>query len=200
MDNTIEYYNKNAEIYCEKTLSGDFEETYTKFLKYVPKNAYILDFGCGSGRDSKYFIDKGYKVKAIDGSSKMCEFASKYLNQTVDCMKFEELDDINVYDAIWANASILHVKSDELPNILSKMFKAVKNNGIIYASFQFGDGIEIREERYFNHMTKDKMEDILSKINCNFCLVEYFETISSTKREHKATWVNFIIKKCINKI
>ena len=71
--NTLEYYNKNAKIYCEQTLEGNMQENYDKFLQHLPSNAYILDFGCGSGRDSKYFIEKGYKVKAIDGSIEMCK-------------------------------------------------------------------------------------------------------------------------------
>ena len=93
--NTIEYYNKNAKTYCEQTLVGNMQENYDKFLKHLPTNAYILDFGCGSGRDSKYFIEKGYKVKAIDGSTEMCKLASQYISQEVICMNFEELKDIN---------------------------------------------------------------------------------------------------------
>ena len=63
--NTLDYYNKNAKQYCEKTIAINLQENYDKFLKWLPKNDYVLDLGCGSGRDSKYFIDKGYKIKAI---------------------------------------------------------------------------------------------------------------------------------------
>lgn len=146
--NTLEYYNKNAKIYCEQTIFGNLQENYDKFLKYLSQGAYILDFGCGSGRDSKYFIENGYKVKAIDGSKEMCKLASKYINQEVSCMKFEELDDINTYDGIWACSSILHVEKENLPNILIKMINALKVNGIIYASFKIGTGYEIKEGKY----------------------------------------------------
>lgn len=81
--NTLEYYNKNAKLYCEQTVVGNMKEKYERFLKHLKHNAYILDFGCGSGRDSKYFLEKGYKVKAIDGSIEMCKLASKYINQKV---------------------------------------------------------------------------------------------------------------------
>ena len=87
--NTLAYYNNNAKAYCEQTLSGNLQENYNKFLKHLPQGAYILDFGCGSGRDSKYFIENGYKVRAIDGSIEMCKLASNYINQEVVCMKFE---------------------------------------------------------------------------------------------------------------
>lgn len=53
-----------------------------------------------------YFIKNGYKVRAVDGSIEMCKLASNYINQEVECMKFEKLNDINVYDGIWACSSI----------------------------------------------------------------------------------------------
>ena len=59
--NTLEYYNKNAKQYCEQTLEGKIQENYDRFLKSIPKGAYILDFGCESGRGSKYFIEHGYR-------------------------------------------------------------------------------------------------------------------------------------------
>ena len=194
--NTLGYYNENAKKYCEQTIVGNLQENYDKFLKHLPKGANILDFGCGSGRDSKYFINNGYKVKAIDGSAEMCKFASKYINQVVDCMKFDELDDINTYDGIWACSSILHVEKENLPNVLIKMINALKVNGIIYTSFKIGEGFEIKEGKYYNYLTKNEMIQILGNLNINVKLIDYFETLPSTKRIAKNTiWGNFIIKK-----
>lgn len=194
--NTLEYYNKNAKFYCEQTLVGNLEENYDKFLKNLPQGAFILDFGCGSGRDSKYFLDKGYKVKAIDGSEEMCKLASKFINQEVQCMKFDELDDINTYDGIWACSSILHVEKDKLPNILSKMIKSLKDNGVIYTSFKIGTGYDIKENKYYNYLTKEEMAQLLNKLDDNVKLIDYFETLPSTQRNAQNTiWGNFIIKK-----
>lgn len=194
--NTLEYYNKNAKIYCEQTLVGNLQENYDRFLKYLPSNAYILDFGCGSGRDSKYFIHNGYRVKAIDGSIEMCKLASKYINQEVTCMRFEDLTNIDTYDGIWACSSILHIEKENLPKVLAKMINALKTNGIIYTSFKIGTGYEVKEDKYYNYLTKNEMIQILNQLNKNIKLVEYFETLPSTKREAKNTvWGNFIIKK-----
>lgn len=195
---TLDYYNKNAKQYCEQTLIEDFKENYDKFLKEIPDNAYILDFGCGSGRDSKYFIDNGYKVKAIDGSIEMCKLASEYINQKVICMKFDELDDIDTYDGIWACSSILHIEKEKLPNIFSKMINALKDGGIIYTSFKIGTGYEIKEGKYYNFITKEEMQEVLSKVNSNVRIIDYFETLPSTKRKEASTiWGIFIIKKQI---
>lgn len=194
--NTLEYYNKNAQLYCEQTLIGNLQENYEKFLSRLPKKAYILDFGCGSGRDSKYFIDNGYKVKAIDGSIEMCKLASKYIKQEVDCMRFDELDDINIYDGIWACSSILHIEKENLSSIFTKMINALKVNGVIYTSFKIGEGYEVKEGKYYNYLTKEEMELILNTISKNVKMIDYFETLPSTKRNAKGTiWGNFIIKK-----
>ena len=74
--NTWEYYNQHAKLYFEQTQVGNLQENYDRFSKYLPCNAYILDFGCASERDSKYFPENGYKVKAIDGAIEMCKLAS----------------------------------------------------------------------------------------------------------------------------
>lgn len=194
--NTLEYYNKNAKIYCEQTLIGNLQENYNKFLEHLQSNAYILDFGCGSGRDSKYFLDNGYNVKAIDGSIEMCKLASKYINQEVTCMKFEELNDIDTYDGIWACSSILHIEKENLSDILIKMINSLKVNGVIYTSFKIGVGYEIKEGKYYNYLTKDEMIQTLNKTSKSVELVDYFETLPSTRIKAENTiWGNFIIKK-----
>ncbi len=144
----------------------------------------------------KYFIDNGYKVKAIDGSEEMCKLAKQYISQDVNCMKFEELNDVEAYDGIWACSSILHVEKNNLLNVLIKMINALKTNGIIYTSFKIGTGYEIKENKYYNYLTKDEIIQILDKTRKNVKLIDYFETIPSTKRKAKNTiWGNFIIKK-----
>ncbi len=189
--NTLDYYNKNAKLYFEQTVEGNLEENYNAFLSEIPENSYILDFGCGSGRDCKYFIDKGYKVKAIDGSIEMCKLASKYIKQDVQCMKFEELNDENTYDGIWACASILHIPKETLPEILNKMITALKNGGIIYTSFKKGEGYKIEEGKYYNFLTREELEHIIARFNDKAQVVKYFETFSSTKRPEKVIWSNY---------
>lgn len=192
---TLDYYNKNASEYFEQTLNGNFTENYERFLSRIPQNAYILDFGCGSGRDSKYFIENGYKVKAIDGSIEMCKLASEYIGQEVECMKFDELNEENVYDGIWACSSILHVEKEQLGNILEKMITALKEKGIIYTSFKKGVKDEIKEGKYYNYLTKEKLEEIIEKYKLNVKIIDYFETLPSTKRIQDIVWANYILQK-----
>ena len=72
---TIDYYNKNADSFIQGTVSVDFKETQDKFLKLLTGKK-VLDFGCGSGRDTKHFFESGFDVTATDGSEELCKSAS----------------------------------------------------------------------------------------------------------------------------
>lgn len=193
---TLKYYNENAKKYYEQTKNGDMTELYNRFMALLPDKAYILDFGCGSGRDSKYFLEKGYTVKAIDGSEKLCELASDYIGQKVECMNFDELSDESKYDGIWACSSILHVERDNLPDILRKMIKALKENGVIYTCFKIGNKEIIQDGKYYNYITKEILEDILKQIEPTSEIVDYYENETSKNIDRPiATWGSYLIKK-----
>lgn len=161
MVNTIDYYNKNVQSFIDGTVSVDFTRIQNIFLELLPKDARILDFGCGSGRDTKFFLDCGYQVDAIDGSMELCRAASEYTGIHVKQMLFQELTEVEKYEGIWACASILHVKKVELPDIVRKMSLATKENGIIYVSFKYGDYEGERNGRYFTDMTEISMKELL---------------------------------------
>lgn len=131
MDKTLEYYNQNAEQFAQGTFSVDFEVTQERFLCKLKQGSYILDFGCGSGRDTKYFLTRGYEVDAIDGSKELCKFASEYAGIQVRQMLFSELDEHEKYDGIWACSSILHLPKGELKSVLQKMADALRKGGIV---------------------------------------------------------------------
>lgn len=111
---TLDYYNKNASSFAETTIDVDFQKTQKRFQKLLPMQGYILDFGCGSGRDTKYFLSQHFQVDAIDGSEKLCRIASDYAGIKVKKMLFKELEEIEKYDGIWACSSILHLSKNEL--------------------------------------------------------------------------------------
>jgi len=164
MHSTIDYYNQQAEMFTQTTLNVDFTHTQNKFLDKLIKQAIILDFGCGSGRDTKYFLDKGYNVDAIDGSEELCKIASKYTGINVKKMLFEELNSIEKYDAIWACSSILHLPYDVLADVFKKMVVALKDGGLIYTSFKYGDFEGVRNGRYFIDMTEERIAILLQEV------------------------------------
>lgn len=161
MMDTIDYYNRNVQDFVDRTVAVDFTGIQNVFLELLPRDARILDFGCGSGRDTKYFLDCGYQVDAMDGSIELCRAASEYTGIHVKQMLFQDLAEEEKYDGIWACASILHVKKTELPDIIRKMSLSTKENGIIYISFKCGDYEGERNGRYFTDMTEISMKELL---------------------------------------
>ena len=97
MDKTITYYNQHAKEFVSTTIAVDFKANQDKFIKNLHgKN--ILDFGCGSGRDTKHFLESGFHVTAVDGSEEMCKYASEYTGIPVRKMMFQELNEQDKYD------------------------------------------------------------------------------------------------------
>ena len=129
---TKKYYEDNAMQYASLTVNADMHETCDRFLSFIKEKGHILDFGCGSGRDSLYFKKRGYEVTALDGSKALCDYAEKLLQQPVLCMDFMAFDACDVYDGIWACASLLHCPKEDLAIILRKLHKALKKVGILY--------------------------------------------------------------------
>ena len=155
MDKTLVYYNQNAEMFTQNTINVDFKLIQENFLRMLPACSNILDFGCGSGRDTKYFLSQGHSVTATDGSEELCKLAGKYTGIPVKQMLFQDLDEKDTYDAIWACSSILHLPYRELKPVLKKMAQALKENGIVYTSFKYGTFEGERNGRYFTDMTEE---------------------------------------------
>lgn len=191
---TIDYYNENAKEYFDTTIKADMNKAYELFLKNIIQGGYILDFGCGSGRDSKYFLDLGYKVDAIDGSSELCKLASNYTGINVKCMDFNDLNEINKYDGVWACSSIIHVDKKELLNVIDKIYLSLKDKGIFYTCFKNGSGEEINNGRYFNYLTKDEFIELIESSK-KFKLLSFYQTNSSTNINEEKLWNNFILEK-----
>ena len=164
MDPTIDYYNLNAENFIENTQNVDMHLVQDKFLHLLNEGAAILDFGCGSGRDTRYFLDKGYQVTATDGSAELCRWASAFTGIEVKEMLFGELDEIDTYDGIWACSSILHLPKNELLPVIKKMCDALKSTGVIYTSFKYSDFEGVRNGRYFTDFTEDSFKEFIAEI------------------------------------
>ncbi len=191
---TINFYNQNATKFAAETTHVNFQSTQNKFTAKLSENAAILDFGCGSGRDTKYFISQGYKVEAIDGSAKLCELASQYTGVKVKHMLFHELSEVEKYDGIWACSSILHLPLNELTDVMQKMITALKQNGIIYTSFKYGNFAGERNGRYFTDMTEETFADFLKQFK-NIKTEEQWITSDVRPERSEEKWLNLILRK-----
>ena len=193
---TIDYYNRFAEIFVKGTIDADLSELRDRFLDHLPDGAHILDLGCGSGRDVKAFLDKGYKVTAIDGSSACCKLAKETIGQDVLCMTFDELAFVQAFDGVWACASLLHVPYAELPGVFERIAETLKTDGILYASFKYGDFEGERNGRYFTDLTEERLMTLFKPTHC-YEIIETFVTVDVRNDRDSVKWLNVIVRKQI---
>lgn len=191
---TIEYYNENVDKFVNDTQDVVFCATQDLFLSYLNEGNSILDLGCGSGRDTKYFLSKGYKVDATDGSMEICKVASDYTGINVKCLLFNELDEIDKYDGIWACASILHLDRDDLIDVFHRIARALKDNGILYTSFKYSEFEGMRNGRYFTDFTIESFNEFQTNIP-EFIIEKKWITSDVRAGREDEKWLNLIMRK-----
>ncbi|WP_335951604.1 class I SAM-dependent methyltransferase [Acinetobacter beijerinckii] len=193
MKKTLDYYDINALGFFESTFKVDMESLYQPFLRYLPDHAFILDLGCGSGRDTLAFKNKGYQVAATDYSKELVEKACQLTGLPVRLESFYELVEENKYDGIWACASLLHCGRKRLPEVLGKILKALKINGICYMSFKYGAGDHYKDGRQFTDMDESQAQSLLKKFD-NILLLQQWITIDK-RPDHNENWLNIVFQK-----
>ena len=160
----------------------------------LPVGSRILDFGCGSGRDTKYFLEKGYQVAATDGSAELCRLAGSFTGIEVKEMLFQELNEIGVYDGIWACSSILHLPKQELLPVIQKKCNALKDNGVIYTSFKYSNFEGERNGRYFTDFMEDTFGKFI-KVIPELTVEEQWITLDVRPGRGEEKWLNLILRK-----
>ena len=154
-EETLQFYRSNAGAYAEREMTSR-KIRLSRFLALLSPGATILELGCGAGFDSAEMLAQGFDVSATDGSPEMAKVASQRLGRPVETLLFHDLDEVEAYDGVWANACLLHVPRNELAQILKLIWRALKPGGIFYASFKTGD-TEGRDalNRYYNYPSAD---------------------------------------------
>ena len=193
MNDTINYYNLNAESFIAGTVNADMSYARNLFLKYVKPGGRILDAGCGSGRDSLAFMDAGYEVDAFDASAEICRLASERLGFPVACRRFEDLEGEEEYDGIWCCASLLHVRKTDMADVMRRLKKLLKTEGAIYVSFKKGDSERVKDGRFFNDMTLETCEKLLRE--SGFEVLELYESGDVREGREDEKWINAVGKK-----
>ena len=173
-EETLQFYRGNAEAYAKRTFTSR-QARLMAFLAPLPPGASILELGCGAGGDTAEMLARGFDVRATDGSPEMAAVASKHLGRTVETLLFHDLDAVDAYDAVWANACLLHVPRVELTDVIARIWCALKPAGYFFASYKAGDA-EGRDtlNRYYNYASLDWLRTIYTSAG-NWSSLE-FET------------------------
>ena len=158
---TRAYYDGNSRGYSDSTMGNDLSDTMSRFLGHMRQGGRILDLGCGSGRDTKTLMSKGYDVVPVDGSEGMCRVASENLGMPVRRLDFSDLDYVKEFDGGWACASLLHVPSEELPRTIMNIHRSLRSDGVLFANFKEGVYGGMRDGRHYTDMTEGRLAELL---------------------------------------
>lgn len=189
-DVTLEYYEENSQTFVASTLSVNMSGFYSEFLSLVQPGGHILDLGCGSGRDSREFIKRGFRVTAIDGSPTLCQLAEQVIGQPVLHLQFQDLFYQGEFDGIWACASLLHLPLEQIPDILKKIVVALKPNGVLYLSFKYGHFEGVRGSRYYTDLDESTLSALITSSG-GLRIVKTWLT-NDARPESNDRWINMI--------
>lgn len=160
---TLDYYDSDPEGYSDSTFGNDMSGIRRVFAGYLDRGDRILDLGCGSGRDTLAFRAAGFDVVPVDGSEGMCRVAERNIGTPVRRLLFRDLDYSGEFDGVWACASLLHLGDDELVSVMGLIRRALRDGGVLYASFKLGDFAGFRDGRYYRDMTPDSVRGLAGR-------------------------------------
>lgn len=190
---TIDYYNQYADEFTQATLNVDMESLYQPFLAELLEHAYILDVGCGSGRDTLAFRNKGHEVDAIDYSDELVKRANQLTDVQVKLKSFYEIDEYEIYNGVWACASLLHCECDRLAEVVGKLTTALKPNGVLYMSFKYGNTDREKDSRQFTDIDETQAEALLEQFD-NVQEIQQWITVDQ-RPDRQEKWLNLLWKK-----
>ena len=158
---SLKFYEDNAEQFAANTLDVDMSPLYERFLAALPEAGCILDAGCGAGRDVAAFLKLGYPVQGFDASAKLVEIARKVSGIDIQHSTFLAFESEQRFAGIWACASLLHVPEAQMNGTLRHLSKFLQPQGVLYASFKYGEGSTERDGRDFTNCTEERLTGFL---------------------------------------
>ena len=188
----MDYYESNAKAFVESTLRVNMQPLYQRFLPLLSERAHVLDAGCGSGRDAKYFIEHDYKVTAFDASAEITVLAEKELGQPISVQRLQDIQYQNQFDGIWACASLLHVPAKELPDVFHRLALALKPSGVIYCSFKYGQGEYEKQGRRYTDMDETGLRALVDETE-TLAIKELWVSADRRPGREQERWLNGVL-------
>jgi len=195
--NTYELLGKRYLEGIKDAYPTDMEE----FISLILEGGKVLDVGCAGGRDSRVFVDKSFDVTGIDLSETLLGEAKKNVPEAT----FLKMDAGNLgfpddsFDAIWANAVVLHIPKNKTAGVLSEFKRVLKPGGKLYVRVKEGRGERLVKdklsegnERFFAYFTEYELEELAKKATLNIVKLQAFD--DELGRE-KTKWLSLWLEK-----
>ncbi len=186
------YYNTEAVSFFNDTAHVDMSDLYAQFLPLLPTGGTILDAGCGSGRDSLAFIQRGFAVTAFDASHQLAALATAHTGLTVSTGRFLDFESTQLFDGIWACASLLHLPYCQLTDNLNHLAQYLTKDGYFYCSFKYGEGETERGGRHFTNFTQASLNQLLAKTE--LVVFKLWTTEDRRPARSHELWLNAILR------
>jgi SAM-dependent methyltransferase len=191
-DPTRAYYEDRAETFFAETVDVDMAPLYDRFLARVPSGGQILDAGCGSGRDALAFLRLGYAVTAFEASPTLARLATAHCGLPVEVRRFQEIEWEDRFDGIWACASLLHVPMAELPEVLGRLGRTLKPDGVLYVSFKYGSGEREHGGRRFTDLDEAGLIALIGEMPA-LAVAETWVTGDRREGREGERWLNAVV-------
>ncbi len=190
---TIGFYDREAPNYTLSSALGH-GRFLDGFLDRLAPGARILELGCGGGRDAQRILARGFDVDLTDGSSGMAKKARERTGREVRILKFDELDDPDCCDAVWAHASLHHQPLAGLGEVLARIHRAVRPGGWFFANYKLGDGDERdRFGRLYNFAPREHLLDLYR--DAGWALEEVFDYRDGGLDKVERDWIAITARK-----
>lgn len=161
-DETLAVYARRAADYADRFGKAGEGPHLAEFLAEVPEGGRILDLGCGPAHISAAMMDAGFDVDAWDATPEFVEIARERHGVNVRLAAFDDLAASDIYDAVFANFSLLHAPKSEMPEHLARISRALKSKGVFHIGLKAGTG-EKRDAigRFYAYYELDELNRLL---------------------------------------
>lgn len=161
---SVEFYEQNAETFFRGSVDADMAAGWEQFATLLKPGDWVLDAGCGSGRDALALSRMGFKVAAMEASPRLADLARAHTGLPVHVMTFDQIAWREAFDGVWACASLLHVPRAELPSVMSRIREALIPGGVWWMSFKYGTEEREVAGRRFTDLDEAGAEALLAQV------------------------------------
>ena len=186
---TMGFYDGDPEGYARSTLGCDVTSIRRRFTGMLRPGSRVLDLGCGSGRDTAALREEGFDVVPVDGSEGMCRVASSFTGSEVRHLDIMDLDYVSEFDGVWACASLLHLRPEQLDGAMGLIRRSLRDGGMLFLSFKSGCFRGVRDGRWYTDLTSEDVASLAGRTG-----FEVADIWGSTD-PRGTQWVNAVLRR-----